>query len=119
MDLKKFISESLVEIMDGLKDAQGKLDGKSHARICPAFDLNRKMTGDHVAGFTRNGRAISLVEYDVAVEAGSETGGGGSIKVLGGILGVKAAGELKDTEKTASRIKFTIPISYPEIEVAE
>ena len=90
MDLQKFITQSLVEIMTGLKDAQDKLKD-SHARICPTLSQAITPGGQQtLIGLSTKGQAIAVVEYDIAVEASSEAGGSGGIKVLGGV--VKLAG---------------------------
>jgi len=58
---------------------------------------------------------ISLVEFDVAVEATPESDVGGGMIVLGGIFGAQAGGKMKDVDKVVSRIKFNVPVVYPEV----
>jgi hypothetical protein len=112
MDLKKFITQSMVEIMTGLKDAQDQLKD-SHARICPA--IHSKMDGQEtIIGRTDKGRAISIVDYNVAVEVSTD-GGKAEIKVMGGIIGGGVKGQIVDAEKIATHIKFSVPVCYPEI----
>jgi hypothetical protein len=115
MDLKKFITQSLVEIMTGLKDAQDQLRG-SHARICPTLSDAITPGGQQtLIGRSTKGQAIALVEYDIAVEASNEAGGGGEIKVLGGLIGAGVEGKKSKAEKIASRIKFSVPVAYPDV----
>lgn len=111
MDLKKFITQSMVEIMTGVKEAQDQLaQVGSHARIAP--DVDKSMAGqESLIGRSKSGRAVSVVEYDIAVEVSSD-GADGVIKVLG-VFAVK--GQMIDASKIASRIKFTVPVCYPEI----
>lgn len=112
MDLKKFITQSMVEIMTGLKDAQDQL-ADSHARICPA--IHSKMDGQEtIIGRTDKGRAVSIIDYDVAVEVSTD-GGKAEIKVMGGIIGGGVKGQIVDAEKIATHIKFSVPVCYPEI----
>ena len=115
MNLQKFITQSLVEIMTGLKDAQDQLTW-SHGRICPTLSQAITPGGQQtLIGLSAKGQAIALVEYDIAVVATSEAGGGGGIKVVGGIIGVEAGGKKSKSEEIASRIKFSIPVAYPDI----
>ena len=115
MELQRFIRQSLVEIMKGIEDAQSDLKGKSHSRICPRLSPAITPHGhDTLLGIsTESDRPIHLIEYDVAVEVfdkGRE--GSGSIE----ILAVKAEGASDRRDiKDAARLKFSIPISYPEI----
>jgi hypothetical protein len=112
MDLKKFITQSMVEIMTGLKDAQDQLKD-SHARICPA--IHSKMDGQEaIIGRTEKGRAVSVIDYNVAVEVSTD-GGKAEIKVMGGVIGGGVKGQIVDAEKIATHIKFSVPVCYPEI----
>lgn len=119
MELQRFIRQSLVEIMTGIKEAQDDLRGKSHARICPRLSSAITPHGhDTLLGTsTEANRPIHLVEYDVAVEV-SDKGGGGSFEA-GGIISIvtlKAGAKTATRDlKDAARLKFSIPISYPEI----
>jgi hypothetical protein len=120
MELQRFIRQSLVEIMNGIKDAQDDLRGKSHGRICPRLSPAITPHGhDTLLGIsTEANRPIHLVEYDVAVEvsdkgSGASVEGVGSIAVFSAKVGAKTASrDLKD----AARLKFSIPVSYPEID---
>lgn len=113
MDLQQFIAQSLVQIMGGVKDAQGQI-GKSDAEVCPVFlrftDLGEKKS---FVGISQKTSGIAVVEFDVAVEATSETAGGGAIKVIGGFLGGEIGGKAKDVDKVVSRIRFSVPVAYP------
>jgi hypothetical protein len=114
MDLQKFITESLVEIMNGLKEAQDGLKD-SNARICPkinrAFETGTKT---HLLGWSNKGQGISMIEYDIAVEVTNEGSGGGKISVAMGVINGGGFFGSKKGDKVASRIKFTVPVAYPD-----
>lgn len=116
MDLQKFITESLVEIMTGIKDAQSDLKAKgSHSRICPTVSNAFSGSQIHVLGRSEKGQIVSLIEFDIAVEITSEGGGGGKISVAMGLLNAGADGTSKQGDKVASRLKFNVPVAYPDI----
>lgn len=120
MELQRFIRQSLVEVMKGIEGAQRDLKGKSHSRICPRLSSAITPHGhDTLVGLsTEADRPIHLVEYDVAVEV-SDTGGTSSIEGSGSIsiFTVKGGREsAKRDLKDAARLKFSIPVSYPEID---
>jgi hypothetical protein len=119
MELNRFIRQSLVEIMNGIEEAQRDLKGKSHSRICPCLSPAITPHGhDTLLGLsTESNRPIHLVEYDVALEVSDNTPQG-SMEVSGsiGILKVKGSGKSPGKDhKDAVRLKFSIPVSYPEI----
>lgn len=120
MELQQFIRQSLVEIMKGIEQAQKDLLGNSQSRICPqlAEVYGASLQNCPIVGVsTENSRPIHLIEYDVAVEVmeGRETGaleGEGSI----GIFRAKANGPKSSRDsKDAARLKFSIPVSFPDI----
>lgn len=112
MELKEFITASLVEIQQGVQDAinvchQEKISGV----INPAVSDTGSITSIHISSH------IQKVEFDIAVttensntsqESGNMKGG---IKVLSGSVD-KSATE-KDSDSKSSRIKFIIPIIPP------
>lgn len=109
MDLRNFIKQSLVEVMLGLEDAQQSLAGKTTGHICPTVAI-----WPSGAGTAAGSRPLDLIEFDIAVEATTEAGQGGGISVLGGIVKAGAKVDSRDTERQASRIKFSVPIAYPD-----
>lgn len=112
MELQKFITKSLVEIMNGLKEAQDQLKD-SHARICPSLSKGLTAGGQQAfLGASTKGQPISLIEFDIAVEVSGEKSGEGGIKVW---QIVNAGGKISEGEKEASRIKFSVPVAYPDV----
>ena len=106
--------------MKGIEEAQRDLKGTSHSRICPRLsDAITPHGHDTLLGTsTEAKRPIHLVEYDVAVEV-SDKGRGGSIEGSGsiGVFTLKAGGSSASRDlKDAARLKFSIPVSYPEID---
>jgi len=114
MNLKNFITQSLVDIMTGLKDAQDQLKD-SHSRICPTLSQAITPAGQQaLIGVSTKGQAIALVEYDVAVEVSTD-GAGGEIRVAAGVISGGLQGKFKDTERRAARLKFSVPVAYPDV----
>jgi len=106
MELDKFIAKSLEQIISGVGQAQAS---KGSERINP-----------HISGGVPQGKAfggghvVHFVEFDIAVtvEDKNNADAGAKISVLGASLGGKIdSGTLL---QTATRIKFDVPISYPD-----
>jgi hypothetical protein len=103
MDLKTFVREALVEIVQAVQEAQKATIGMN-ALINPS--------GVKPAGRaqTAHGRGVEDVHFDIAVTVEAKTAGEAGFKVLG--LGLGA--DLSDSESRASRVKFTVPVCWPE-----
>ncbi len=111
MELKQFVTETLVQISEGIEAAQKQLKENGSASI-----INTNMTktndGHLVTGGRR--RPVEYVEFDVAVLAneGTETKAGIGLTVAS-LLKLDAGGQSNQTAGSESRIKFKVPMSYP------
>jgi hypothetical protein len=103
MDLKTFVSMSLQQIIEGVKDAQSK-EGGEHINA----EQQAKQIGGNVILAGEYG-LFTRVDFDVAVSAESKGRGGGSLKVLG--VGVGAEGEA--SRGSLSRTVFSVPVRIP------
>lgn len=109
MELRQFVSESLLSILKGVEDAQA---------ADPSASLNPSWTSvsPNVGVYSTEGERIAFaVTFDVAVTVteGSEKEGGGKIAVAS-FAGV--GGKLSNTNKaeTVTRLQFGIPIAFPK-----
>jgi hypothetical protein len=115
MNLSTFISETLVQICEGIEDANARLSG-SDAIVCPdrvyPVDNNQQCYGVWKPDQTLNS-IVHLVRFDVAVTAaeGSETKGG--IGVMVAAIGLGSQGKSESSKASESRIKFDIPVLLP------
>ena len=101
--------------MNGIKDAQIELKD-SHARICPTLNMpSDNAWSKGMLGWSTKNQAVTVIEYDVAVEVTTEGKGGGKISVATGLINAAGGGERKTGDKVASRIQFSVPVAYPDI----
>ena len=111
MDLKQFITETLVQISEGIELAQQLLHDRGSEAV---VNTNVTITdaGHLVTGSRR--RPVEFVEFDVAVLAneGTETKAGIGLTVAS-LWKLEAGGKSTETAGRESRIKFKIPMSYP------
>jgi len=111
MELKQFITETLVQISEGIEEAQKVLKERgSEARI--NTNMTKTVDGHLVTGGRR--RAVEFVDFDVAILAneGTETKAGIGLTVAS-LLKLDAGGRSNQTQGQESRIKFKVPMSYP------
>ena len=111
MELKEFITSTLMQIVEGIEVAQKRLKQNGSEAIINT-NMTRDTDGHLVTGGRR--RSVELVEFDVAIVAseGSEMKAGGGITVVS-VFKAEAGGKSNQSTGSESRIKFKIPMSYP------
>lgn len=107
MELKEFIKQSLVEIIDGVVEAQAYAKQKG-ARINPQRSKSQSSIVTDAWG------AIGQdVEFDVAVVSNESVGG--EIKTGISVIGIGIGGQASSdrSNATQNRIKFSVPLFLP------
>ncbi len=102
MKLKDFVSDTLVEIMEGVATAHDRWSNSGQkGHINPVW-----------GGYEEAHKAIKDVTFDVAVTVEETSSGevGGGIRVLG-IGNAEGRGSKATQNSRVSRISFSIPIS--------
>jgi len=105
MNLKEFITQTLTEIAEGIRDANEPVQ-QAGGRAVPAVDF---VAFDD----DRPQSPIQLVDFDVAVTAQEES----ATKVGGGLLiagiGLGGKTETQAQASSVSRIRFRVPMMLP------
>src|SRR5688572_26901733 len=106
MDIKEFVRNTLVQIVQGvnsaneeIKDAGAKISSKDIGAIREGLTFN-KSTGD----------LVNLIEFDIAVTVNEKdiANGGGGIKVAG-LINMGGSMQNENSNQSVSRIKFSVP----------
>lgn len=112
MNLKDFVSETLLEIAGGVKNAQAS-QAESGAAINPGvYGDTKDIVGQGLMKMS-GGKTVTIVDFDVAVTAIEGQGTRGGIGVFAGAVGVGSQGASNKENSIASRIKFSVPIALP------
>ena len=111
MKLQEFVSETLKEIIAGVKQAQDyavSQDAKVNPSAKHVGDIKSQILVD-----SDSLEHLQKVEFDVAVTSseGSETKGGAGIFVAA--IGMGVQGKTDTSSNTVSRVKFSVPIALP------
>ena len=112
MNLCEFITETLTQISDGVKDAQGKLSAHG-ARVNPNLTTSADLAIKHGLIFA-SGSAAQLVQFDVAVSVAKEKGTKGGIGLIVGPVTLGSTGQSKSEDSSISRVRFVVPLVLPE-----
>lgn len=111
MNLRQFVKETIVEIIEGVADAQREL-----TRNC-VNPIRHMRTGEEtllIQGYHigQNKQPVQNVEFDVAVAASQGTGTKGGLGVFVAGFGVGTQGQTEKGTSELSRIRFKVPISF-------
>lgn len=118
MELKEFIKESLVQINLAIDESNEALKD-SEAIINPAgvqINSDSSQAYGRQSPDTRHheNKVVHKVDFDVAVSVNDDQKAGGGAKISIASIGIGANAEVKYSNKSESRIKFSVPIIYPE-----
>jgi hypothetical protein len=113
MDLKDFVSETLVSIISGVADAQEK-SKELGANVNPSGLMrNTSNVASNAVWDNSNNNYAQSVNFDIAVTAEDTAKAGAKVKVITGIFGANANAESGNKNSLASRVQFTVPILLP------
>lgn len=110
MELKEFIENALIQLLEGISSAQEKAK-EIGGEVNPY--LNDESQSKH--GFLNSsGDSAAVVNFDVALTATEGTGTKAGISVLGGAINLGAGGQSSNESSVVSRIKFSVPVVLPK-----
>jgi hypothetical protein len=109
MDLREFLSETLVQIQMGVQDAITK-----HQALPDSVGVINPVWGADASAISSE--HVQKVEFDVAVTVTDKTGGSGKggLKIFSLEMGAEASKSIE--QSSVSRIKFSIPI-VPAVQI--
>lgn len=109
MELKDFISETLKQIMEGVKGAQEKASEMGGA-INPRGLLDVNSVGVVIS---RLDEVTQLIQFDVVVTTNDTDKAKGGVGVFVGEVGIGVRGETETQSTAVNRIQFSIPVYLP------
>jgi len=111
MELKEFISETLIQVIDGVKIAQ-QYSKDNGALIAPNGDsyLVDSLGKTIKVSFNYD---VQNVEFDVAITTSESSGGKGGAGVFVAGISLGAQVKTETVDQTLSHLKFTVPVCLP------
>lgn len=112
MDLKDFVSETLIQIITGITEAQRSTQNSGAV-------INPRLVGDWREGvkhgllLAASGKSASVVEFDVAVAVKEEAGKRGGVGVLAGPIAFGGQGQTTSENSLSSRIRYCVTVELP------
>ena len=116
MKLSEFVSNALTQIVQGVKEAQGKVS-EHGASVNPRLrgSSSHVPSGWTEVNYNRITR-VAIVRFGVAVTESTEGGGSAGLSVLGGLVRIGGEVGSRNSEGTASRIQFEVAVDLPSVE---
>lgn len=103
MELHEFVKETLVQIVNGIVEAQkNDIIRDNNASVVP-FGVS---TSDMKL-------ANREIEFDVVITTQTESSAKGGIGIFVGGLGVGTQGKLNANDSLVNRVKFSVPVLFP------
>jgi hypothetical protein len=107
VDLKDFVSQTLTQIIEGVKAAQEA--AKEHgAEVNPDTAGG---VGSHMTSMS--GKNLRNVEFDVALTVAEGTGTKGGIGIVAGAFALGSSGQSTSQNSSVSRVQFSVPLALP------
>lgn len=112
MELKEFITETLVQMMEGVKNAQQR--SKEFGGFVNPEDQQK--TSTHVG--SSHWVKIQPVDFEISLTETSSSDSQKGISVNFGGIGGKGGKEKNEQSTSLNKIKFTIPVILPYVDAA-
>jgi hypothetical protein len=110
VELGKFVTDTLVQVIRGVQEAQEKV---GQGLVNPR-DLMTQADGSPKTHYKAGHALVHMIEFDVAISVNDSVAGQsvGAVSVLGANVGGK--GSLGAEHSTATRIRFEVPVLLPK-----
>jgi hypothetical protein len=117
MNLQDFVAESLRQIIRGVKAVQEEAR-QDKAWVNPPIVWPDDVRSTRLRNL-RNSSLVHEIEFDVAVTVSQEDGKKGGAGLVIGPVVLGAQGQSASTSESVSRVKFSVPVSYPMVVLKE
>ena len=109
MELKTFVSETLKQIVEGVKQAQEDVKDMGATVNPPSTAYAEKQL--YVTDY--NKRTVQIIDFDISLTETEATQTGASIGVFFGSVGLGAHGKAETGSNAMNRVKFSVPVVLP------
>jgi hypothetical protein len=117
MELKEFIKQSIIQVTEAIIESNEDLKDKNAIVNPGSIQVNSDASqayGRESSQMTHQSRIVQKLNFDVAVMVQDEQNAEAGAKISVMSLSLGAEGGVNYSNKSESRIKFSVPIIYPE-----
>ncbi|WP_157475087.1 hypothetical protein [Lysobacter sp. Root494] len=112
MNLQDFITETLAQIVQGVKAAQ-ELALQEGAEVNPRLTGGPSINSAHGFIASAGGNTAQVVSFDVALTVKEGSGTKGGIGVFAGAVSLGTSGQSSAENSSISHVKFSVPLALP------
>lgn len=111
MELKQFVTDSLVQIFEGVDAAQQEIGDSG--QICPVVRKDSIRDANTIPALSNDGQPIEYFDFDVAVKIDDSNEVGAKVGISIASFNFGGSGKTVSSEGVVSKIKFRIPVVFP------
>ena len=112
MKLKDFVRQAIEDIVTAVIEARDSL-GTTGAEICPPLKTDLARLAEAGKEISHRGLPVRELEFDIAITVSKEATTHGDIGVGISVLGLKSGGKSHKADEQESRVRFSIPLTFP------
>lgn len=120
MELKEYVCQTIVQICQGVKDAQ-KECAEMGAIVNP--DVTIGQDGEYSIPKRPSAvnivRRVQMIDIDATLADSSSDTGGGHLGLGINFMGVKIGGEQSTGNSSTNHVHFSVPVALPSVEVKD
>ena len=102
MELREFVTSTLVDILDGVAEAHKET---KHGEIAP----NHNSSGTAMNSGISN---VQTIDFEVSVKADESEGSKGKLRVVAAIIGTNIQGQSSQSSTSVATLNFRIPVRF-------
>lgn len=103
MELKQFIKQTLVDIIDGISEAQNEIN---NGIIIPS--VNEESFSNVETGFT----SYQKIGFEVSVNVVESQGGEAKLSVVAAVIGGHMKGDISNVFGHTAKLNFSVPVKF-------
>lgn len=112
MELKDFVKETLIQIVQGISEAQDAL-ADTDCAINPCETKN----GDYATAYIKNkSRIVQDVDFNIALTSSTNSENKTGVGVLLGSIGLGGNQTSTDGNTSNTNISFSVPVVFPSVD---
>ncbi len=112
MKLREFVETALMDVLHAVGHVQNQTQPR-HGGPRIAVEKQKTTQGGRTYEEREWTQATTTFEFDVAVSSLGESSDQKGIGVLFGAIGAGTQAKTRETDSAVTRLKFTIPVTYP------
>jgi hypothetical protein len=104
MELRKFISTALADIVNGVQDAQAEVGS---GIVVPEVSKSIKAVKAGISEFT-------AIQFEVTVKSDERAGSEAKLSVVAAVIGGSVKGDSGSSSGHAATLSFSVPVRLPK-----